>query len=56
MSSWKSAKELNDPELGTTKAIIDIRICEDTGEVEYLIADVEDVKNFLNIVAEFEKQ
>lgn len=56
MSSWKSAKELNDPELGSKKAIVDIRTREDNGEVEYLIADVEDVKNFLNIFTELKKQ
>ena len=56
MSSWKTAKELNDPELGTKKAILDVRKNEETGEVEYLIATIEEVENFLKAVRIFKKQ
>jgi len=56
MSSWKTAKELNDPELGFKKGILDIRQKEETGEIEYLIANVDDVKNFLTTINSLKKQ
>ena len=56
MSSWKISKELDNPELGTKKAIVDVRLNKQTGKAEYLIADVKEIEHLLSVVSEFRKQ